>query len=121
MEEELGKQLLIRGTKDSHKVTLTEEGLILWKKAEEILDLIKKTENEIIRSDNIVIGDVFIDASETEGMRLLAKKRSKLKKIHPRINYHISSGNSVFLQERVDKGLILSLYLQNWILKNMNH
>ncbi len=42
MEEELGNQLLIRGTKDSRKVTLTEEGMILRKRAEEILNLVQK-------------------------------------------------------------------------------
>ena len=66
MEEELGKQLLIRGTKGSRKVTLTEEGMILRKRAEEILDLVKKTENEIACSDDVVIGDVYIGAGETD-------------------------------------------------------
>ena len=51
MEEELGKQLLIRGTKGSRKVTLTEEGMILRKRAEEILNLVRKTEQEITLSD----------------------------------------------------------------------
>ena len=48
LEEELGKQLLIRGTKGSRKVTLTEEGMILRKRAEEILNLVQKTDKEII-------------------------------------------------------------------------
>lgn len=60
MEEELGKQLLIRGTKGTRKITLTEEGMILKKRAEEILNLIEKTENEISLSDNIIAGDVYI-------------------------------------------------------------
>lgn len=47
LEEELGKQLLIRGTKGSRKVTLTDEGMILRKRAEEILELVKKTEKEV--------------------------------------------------------------------------
>lgn len=106
MEEELGKQLLIRGTKGSRKVTLTEEGMILRKRAEEILDLVKKTENEITLSDNIVIGDVYIGAGETDGMRLLAKAAGKLKNLYPGIHYHISSGNAVFVREHLDKGLI---------------
>ena len=89
MEEELGKQLLIRGTKGSRKVTLTEEGMILRKRAEEILDLVKKTENEIILSDNVIIGDVYIGAGETDGVRLLAKAAGKLKKLYPGIHYHI--------------------------------
>lgn len=42
LEEELGKQLLIRGTKGSRKITLTEEGMILRKRAEEILNLVEK-------------------------------------------------------------------------------
>ena len=106
MEEELGKQLLIRGTKGSRKVTLTEEGMILRKRAEEILDLVKKTENEIVCSDDVVIGDVYIGAGETDGMRLLAKSAGKLKKLYPGIHYHISSGNSIFVKEQLDKGLI---------------
>ena len=53
MEKELGKQLLIRGTKGSRKITLTEEGMILRKRAEEILDLVKKTECEITVRESI--------------------------------------------------------------------
>ena len=106
MEEELGKQLLIRGTKGSRKVTLTEEGMILRKRAEEILDLVKKTEHEITCSDNVVIGDVYIGAGETDGMRLLAKAAGNLKTLYPGIHYHISSGNAVFVKEQLDKGLI---------------
>lgn len=44
LEEELGKQLLIRGTKGSRKIQLTEEGMILRKRAEEILELVKMTD-----------------------------------------------------------------------------
>lgn len=106
MEEELGRQLLIRGTKGSRKVTLTEEGMILRKRAEEILDLVKKTENEITLSDTVVIGDVYIGAGETDGIRLLAKTAGNLRKDYPGIHYHISSGNGNFVVERLDKGLL---------------
>ncbi|MDE6976838.1 MAG: LysR family transcriptional regulator, partial [Lachnospiraceae bacterium] len=87
MEEELGKQLLIRGTKGSRKVTLTEEGMILRKRAEEILDLVKKTENEIACSDDVVVGDVYIGAGETDGMRLLARAAGNLKTLYKGIHY----------------------------------
>lgn len=50
LEQELGKQLFIRGTKGSRKVTLTEEGMILRKRAEEILDLVKKGSIEKVNS-----------------------------------------------------------------------
>lgn len=106
MEEELGKQLLIRGTKGSRKVTLTEEGMILRKRAEEILDLVRKTENEIILSDSVIIGDVYIGAGETDGIRLFAKTAGQLKEKYPGIHYHLSSGNDRFVIERLDKGLL---------------
>ena len=70
------------------------------------LDLVKKTENEIACSDDVVIGDVYIGAGETDGMRLLARAAGSLKKLYPGIHYHISSGNSVFVKEQLDKGLI---------------
>ena len=106
MEEELGKQLLIRGTKGSRKVTLTEEGMILRKRAEEILDLVKKTETEITLSDNIIMGDVYIGTGETDAVRLIARAAGTLQDSHPGIHYHISSGNAVFVLEQLDKGLI---------------
>ena len=106
LEEELGKQLLIRGTKGSRKVTLTEEGMILRKRAEEILELVKKTENEITLSDSIIMGDVYIGTGETDGIRLLAKTAKNLQKTHPQIHYHITSGNAICVMEQLDKGLI---------------
>ena len=106
MEKELGKQLLIRGTKGSRKVTLTEEGMILKNRAEEILALVKKTENEIILSDSIIIGDVYIGAAETDRIHFLAKAAKKLQNDYPGIHYHISSGNYHFVTERLDKGLL---------------
>lgn len=62
LEEELGKQLLIRGTPGSRKVTLTEEGMILRKRAEEILSLVNRTTSEIALSDQSIAGDVYIGA-----------------------------------------------------------
>lgn len=106
MEEELGKQLLIRGSKGSRKVTLTEEGMILRKRAEEILDLVQKTEKEISIADDIVMGDIYIGAGETDAIRLIARAAKKLQQSHPGIHYHIASGNSEFVIERLDKGLI---------------
>ncbi|MCI9018585.1 MAG: LysR family transcriptional regulator [Lachnospiraceae bacterium] len=106
MEEELGKQLLIRGTKGSRKVTLTEEGMILRKRAEEILNLVHKTEREISLSDEVVMGDVYIGAGETDAVRLIAKTARKLYRTYPGIHYHIASGNAAFVMEQLEKGLI---------------
>lgn len=106
LEKELGKQLLIRGTKGSRKVTLTEEGMILRKRAEEILDLVRRTENEISMSDDIIMGDVYIGTGETDGVRLIARAAQTLRDRCPGIHYHISSGNSAYVTEYLDKGLI---------------
>lgn len=106
MEKELGKQLLIRGTKGSRKVTLTEEGMILRKRAEEILNLVQKAQREISLSDKVIVGDVYIGTGETDAVRIIAKAARELYKTYPGIHYHISSGNAQFVIEHLDKGLI---------------
>ena len=103
MEDELGKQLIIRGNR---KITLTEEGMILRKRAEEILDLVQKTEQEITISDDIIAGDIYIGAGETDTVHLLAKAARNLQLTCPDIHYHISSGDSTDVLENLDKGLI---------------
>lgn len=106
MEEELGKQLFIRGTKGTRKVTLTEEGMILRKRAEEILNLVQKTKREISLSDQIIVGDVYIGTGETDAVRFIARAAKELYQIYPGIHYHISSDNAEFVREQLDKGLI---------------
>ena len=70
MENELGKQLFIRGNR---KVTLTEEGMLLRKRAEEIITLVQKTRDEILFSDETIAGKIYIGAGETDAVRILAK------------------------------------------------
>lgn len=106
LEEELGKQLLIRGTKGSRRVTLTEEGMILRKRAEEILNLIQKTEREISLSDKVIVGDVYIGTGETDAVRYIARAAKELYQVYPGIHYHIASGNTEFVLEQLEKGLI---------------
>ena len=106
LEQELGKPLLVRGSKGSRKITLTEEGMLLRKRAEEILELVRKTENEITLSDDTIAGDVYIGAAETDRIHFLAKAAKKLQNDYPGIHYHISSGNYHFVTERLDKGLL---------------
>lgn len=106
LEEELGKQLLIRGTKGSRKVLLTEEGMLLRKRAEEILELVRITENEISLSDEVVAGDVYIGTGESDMVRIFARVAKNLQKKYPNIHYQILSGNAVFVKEYLDRGLI---------------
>lgn len=103
LEEELGKQLFVRGNR---RVTLTEEGMILRKRSEEILELVKKAEDEISLSDETVAGDITIGAGETDGIRLLTNAAQMLQKEYPLIHFHIVSGDRVTVTEEMDRGLI---------------
>lgn len=103
LEDELGKQLFIRGNR---KITLTEEGMILRKRAEEVIDLITKTKHEISITDDVIAGDVYIGAGETDAVRYLARAARELQKEYPDVHYHISSGDTTDVLESLDKGLI---------------
>jgi DNA-binding transcriptional LysR family regulator len=102
LEEELGKQLFIRGNR---RITLTEEGMILRKRAEEIVDLMQKTEKEIALNDAAIAGDIYIGAGETDAIRILARTARRLQENHPGIRLHIASGDSADVTEDLDKGL----------------
>lgn len=103
LEEELGKQLLIRGSK---KVTLTEDGMLLRKRAEELVALMKKTKDELTSSDENINGEIYIGCGETETISFLAQVAQNLRKKHPLIHYHIYSGDAERVIEKLDKGLI---------------
>lgn len=106
LEKELGKQLLIRSTKGSRRIQLTEEGILLRDRGEEIMDLVRKTTQAIVSSDEVIIGDIHIGAGETDTIHIFAKAAKILQQEHPGIHYHIYSGNSTFVLEQLDKGLI---------------
>lgn len=103
LEEELGVQLLNRGKR---KTTLTDAGLLLRKRAEEITSLTEKTKHEFITSDTIIGGDIYIGCGETNAMRRLAITAKKLQSDYPHIRYHLFSGKADDVTERLDKGLL---------------
>lgn len=103
LEEELGKQLFIRGNR---RVTLTEEGMILRKRAEEMVELMEKTKAEVSSSGENISGEIYIGGGETEGIRLIAKVAEKIRRKHPGISYHLFSGNAEDVTERLDRGLL---------------
>ncbi|NBJ93565.1 LysR family transcriptional regulator [Parablautia muri] len=103
LEEELGKQLLIRGSK---KVTLTEDGILLRKRAEELVDLMEKTKAELTSSHENINGEIYIGCGETESISFLAQAAKNLQKKYPLIHYHIYSGDAERVMEKLDKGLI---------------
>ena len=103
LEEELGKELMIRG---SRKITLTEDGMLLRKRAEEILELVDRTQQEIMRSDDTVSGDIYIGTGETDGVRQIARTANQLQEAYPGIRFHIVSGDAVDVCEQLYKGLL---------------
>lgn len=103
LEEQLGKQLFIRGNR---KINLTEEGILLRQRAEEIISLVEKTESEIMHSDTTISGDIYIGSGETEGMRILAKVIDTCHKEYPKIKFHLYSGNFQDVVEKIENGLI---------------
>ncbi|OLA78466.1 MAG: LysR family transcriptional regulator [Candidatus Melainabacteria bacterium 35_41] len=103
LEKELGQKLFIRG---NHSVSLTPEGIILRKRAQEIIDLVDKTETEFTSFKDEVMGDIFIGSGETKSIKLITDIMKTLKKDYPKIKFHIVSGDSGDLVERLDKGLL---------------
>lgn len=103
LEEELGHQLFVRGAR---KITLTEEGLLLRHRAEELVELLEKTKSEICSSNQAIRGDIYIGGGETDGMRLVAKAVRQLQKEHPNIHCHLFTGNSEDVADRLDRGLL---------------
>lgn len=103
LEEELGTVLFLRG---GRKITLTEEGEILRKRAEEMIELEEKTRTEIATSVENVAGDLWIGCAETDAMRLLVRAMKTLREAHPDIRIHLTSGNAEIVKERLERGLI---------------
>ena len=103
LEEELGQKLFIRR---SHHMALTAEGMILRKRAEEIISMVDKTEAEFLSMENMVSGDIYIGSGETEAIKLIAQIAKELREVYPGIRYHLHSGNAQDVTERLDKGLL---------------
>ena len=103
LERELGQKLFARGSKS---VTLTPEGMVLRRRAQEIMELVEKTENEFFSIKDDVSGDIFIGAGETKTIKLIADVMKTLQKKYQKIKFHIVSGDSEDLSEKLDKGIL---------------
>lgn len=103
LENELGQKLFTRG---SHNMALTAEGMILRKRAEEIISMVDKTEAEFTSMEEAVGGDIYIGGGETDAIKFLAKVAKELHDTYPNIHYHLYSGNAQDVTERLDKGLL---------------
>lgn len=103
LEKEIGQQLFIRGTR---KITLTEAGRLLRKRAEEIIELYNKTEAELRVPITDVSGDIYIGGGESYAMQIIAKAAHTMQKEYPHVRFHLFSGDGRTIAEQLDKGLI---------------
>ena len=103
LEQELGRELLVR---ESRGVTLTDDGMLLRKRAEEIVALADRTEHELMGDDSQIEGDVWVGGGETRTMALVARAMTTIARDHPGVRLRMHSGNADDIIERVDKGLL---------------
>lgn len=103
LEEQLGKQLFLRGRK---KITLTEDGLYLRGRAQEIISLMEKTENDFRENEQNISGNIHIGCGEHQSSSAIMKVIYDIRNDYPDIHFHFFSSNADAIIERLDKGLL---------------
>lgn len=103
LEKQLGKQLFIRGKR---KITLTEEGIFLRNRAQEILELVDNTESAFRTDAGVLSGDIAIGCGETVAMDGIARLLADFHTRYPDVKFHTHSGDADTVLERLDKGLV---------------
>ena len=103
LEEELGVKMFHRGAK---KITLTNEGILLRRRAEEILSLVDRTERELIEQDEFVEGRIAIGCGELTAVQVLPEIIESFRGKYPLVTYDIFTGNADLVKEQMEKGLI---------------
>ena len=103
LEGELGKTLF---TRHSFSIKLTDEGMLLLNRAEDLVAMADKIEQEFISLDDITGGDIYFGLGESYQIALLAREIKKLKDRYPSFTYHITSGDTEQVTEKLDKGIL---------------
>ena len=103
LEDELGKKLFLR---HSFNISLTEEGVLLRDRAEDLITMADKIEKEFLSLDDITGGELYFGLAESYQIRYLARELRVLKEQVPGLQYHITSGDTEQVTERLDKGLL---------------
>lgn len=110
MEEELGVTLFHRGTR---KISLTNEGILLRRRAEEILQLVDKTEKELVELEEQVEGKISIGCGEIASVQLLPELFRSFREKYPRVTFDIFTAAADLVKEQMDRGLLdLGLLLE---------
>ncbi len=103
LEDELGKKLFER---HSFSISLTQEGILLRDRAEDLVTMADKIEKEFLSLDDITGGELYLGLAESYQIRYLAKEIRALKNLYPGLHYHITSGDTEQVTEKLDKGLL---------------
>lgn len=103
MEDEVGVKLFNRGTR---KITLTNEGILLRRRAEEILHLIDKTEKELIEQEEQVEGKITIGCGEIASVQLLPDLFESFHEKYPRVTFDLYTATADHVKDQMDRGLI---------------
>ena len=119
LEDELGKKLFVRS---NYSVRLTDEGMLLRKRAEDILDMVDKTTKEFKSLDEIMGGDIRIGCAESENFKYVVHAAKALKAQYPNIRYHLYSSATDSVTERLDRGLLdFAIIVQSVDLSKYNY
>ena len=103
LEDELGKKLF---TRHSFSIKLTDEGVLLRNRAEDLVTMADRIQREFVSLDDITGGDLYLGLAESYQIRFLAREISALKESCPGLRYHITSGDTEQVAEKLDKGLL---------------
>lgn len=103
LEDELGKKLFLR---HSFRIELTEEGALLRDRAEDLVSMADKIEKEFLSLDDLTGGELYFGLAESYQIRRLARGLRALKDLCPGLHYHITSGDSEQVTEKLDRGLL---------------
>ncbi len=103
LEDELGKKLF---TRHSFSIALTEEGVLLRNRAEDLVSMADKIEKEFLSLDELTGGDIYFGLAESYQIRYLAREIKTFKASCPGLRYHITSGDTEQVTEKLDKGLL---------------
>lgn len=102
MEEEMGVKLFDRSTR---KIVLTNEGLLLRRRAEEILELVDKTERELSEQDEMVEGTVAIGCGDLAAVQLLPDLIRSYHERYPAVTFDLYTATADHIKDRMDRGL----------------
>ncbi|MBO6129071.1 MAG: LysR family transcriptional regulator [Pseudobutyrivibrio sp.] len=103
LEDELGKKLFVR---HSFSISLTDEGMLLRDRAHDLVAMADKIEQEFNTLDDITGGDIYFGLAESYQIRYLAREIYKLKEKYPNFTYHVTSGDTEQVTEKLDKGIL---------------